>query len=174
LAAILRHETPPDPDFEQLNPQVFEEHRLHPWPEVLAEAEQASAALPTLIQQFGEEDLVSFDRFDWIADHEPLYTPIMGSTYGHVQEHLAQFYLDRHDLPRAAQIHETWTARVVQTGAPDALKGIALYNLACFYATHEQLEKAASILEQALTLYPHLKEWSLADPDLIALRSEQP
>jgi hypothetical protein len=71
----------------------------------------ASTARAQIGRRFAARDATS-DRFDWIADHEPLYTPIMGSTYGHVQEHLAQFYL--------------------------------------------------------------VKEWSLADPDLIALRSNQP
>jgi hypothetical protein len=51
------------------------------------------------------------------------------------------------------------------------LKGNVLYNLACFYALQSQLEKAAPVLQQALTLDPHLKEWSLSDPDLAALRS---
>ena len=46
------------------------------------------------------------------------------------------------------------------------MKGHILYNLACFYALHEQLEKAAFNLERALKLAPELKEWSLKDSDL--------
>ena len=55
---------------------------------------------------------------------------------------------------------------------PEVLKGIVLYNLACFYATHTQLEKASATLQQSLLLAPHLKEWSLSDPDLVVLRHQ--
>jgi uncharacterized damage-inducible protein DinB len=50
------------------------------------------------------------------------------------------------------------------------MRGIVLYNLACFYATHAQLEKAAVALPEALRLAPHLREWSKSDPDLLLLR----
>ncbi|MBA2288607.1 MAG: ClbS/DfsB family four-helix bundle protein [Ktedonobacteraceae bacterium] len=171
LIAVLHHETPPaSEDFEQINAQVFEEQRQRSWSEVLSDTEQVFTALTAHIQQFTEEDLVAFNRFDWIPEGEPLYTVIVGNSYGHAQEHFAQYYLDRHDLPRATHIYETWTNKVVQAEVPEPLKGIALYNLACFYATHAQLEKASAPLQQALTLYPYLKEWSLADPDLVALR----
>jgi tetratricopeptide (TPR) repeat protein len=172
LAAILRQETPPAAeDFELLNPQVFEKQRLRPWSEILSESEQAYDALVACVQQLGEEDLTSFNRFDWIPNQEPLYTVFMGNYYEHCQQHFAQYYLDRHDLPRATNIYETWANRVIQAESPTPLKGIVLYNLACFYATHAQLEQAGTTLSQALALAPFLKEFSLTDPDLIALRS---
>jgi hypothetical protein len=119
-----------------------------------------------------KEDLTTFNRFDWIPNGEPLYTAFMGNCYEHAQQHLAQYYLDRHDLPRATHFYESWTNRVVQTEAPEVLNVIVLYNLACFYATHAQLKKASAILPQALTLAPYLKEWSLSDPDIVALRQQ--
>ena len=173
LTAILNQETPPDfEDFEQLNSVVFEEQRHRTWSDALAESEQAYTELYTLVDQLPEEYLTAFNHFGWLPNGEPLYTVIMGSSYEHSRDHFAQYYLDRHDLPRATYIYECWTDRVVQTGAPEAVKGIVLYNLACFYATHSQLEKAFATLQQALTLAPHLKEWSLSDPDLIALRHQ--
>lgn len=171
LTAIPNQETPPDfEDFEQLNPVVFEEQRYHTWSDVLAESEQAYAELFTVIDQLKEEYLTTFNRFDWLPNGEPLYAIIMGSSYDHAREHFAQYYIDRHDLPRATDICESWTGRVVQTEAPEAVKGHVLYNLACFYATHSQLEKASATLQQSLALAPHLTEWSLSDPDLIELR----
>lgn len=173
LSAVLRQETPPSTEsFEQLNPRIFEEQRNRPWSEILSESEQVYTALLTSVEQVTEEDLTAFNRFDWIHDGWPLYTSFMGNYYGHAQEHLAQYYLDRHDVSRATQIYERWTHRLVQTGAPEPLKGHILYNLACFYATHEQVKKASTTLSQALTLAPHLKEWSLRDPDLVALRDQ--
>ena len=170
LTAILHHETPPSAEnFEQLNTQIFAEQRERPWSDVLSESEQVYAALVAHVEQLTEEDLTAFNRFDWIPDGWPLYTSFMGNCYEHAQQHLAQYYLDRHDLPRATDIYESWTTRVVQTEAPEALKGFVLYNLACFYALHTQLEKASATLHQALTLAPHLKEFSLTDPDLVAI-----
>ncbi|HEY7357801.1 MAG TPA: hypothetical protein VH590_15090, partial [Ktedonobacterales bacterium] len=174
--AVVQQETPPaSEDFEQLNPRIFEEQRERPWSAILAEDEQVYDALIDCTQQLSEEDLTSFHRFDWIPNQEPLYSIFMGNWYEHTQQHLAQYYLDRNNLPRATHIYETWANRIAQADAPEALKGTVLYNLACFYATHAQLEKAAATLSQALTLAPFLKEWSLADPDLIALRpADQP
>lgn len=173
LTAILQHETPPIPEnFEQLNIQVFEAQRERPWPDILSESEQAYAELVTLTEQLTEEDLTAFNRFDWIPNGEPLYTSFMGNCYEHAQQHLAQYYLDRHDLPQATYIYESWASRVVDAEVPEVLKGIVLYNLACFYATHARLEKASAILPQALTLAPYLKEWSLRDPDLVALHDQ--
>lgn len=170
LAALQRQETPPSSEnFEQLNAQVFEEQRERPWSEVLADSHQVYADLAAHVQPLTEEDLTAFNRFDWLPNGEPLYTAFMGNCYEHAQQHYAQYYLDRHDLPRATEIYETWANRVVTTEAPDSLKGIVLYNLACFYATHSQLEKASILLPQALTLAPYLKEWSRSDPDLLAL-----
>ena len=52
------------------------------------------------------------------------------------------------------------------------MKGWFLYNLACFYAQQNQLEKAAARLQEALAFAPDLKEWLKSDPDLVALRDQ--
>lgn len=173
LTAILQQqELPPDAQsYEQLNPIIFEEQCARPWSDTHAESEQVYAELLKLTGQLSEEDLTASGRFTWINEGEPLYIAFMGNCYEHAQEHLAQYCLDRHDLPQATQVRETWVERIVQSDAPGDLKGTVLYNLACFYALHEQLEKASRLLQESLTLAPRLKEWSLSDPDLVALRS---
>ncbi|MGZ3673741.1 MAG: TPR end-of-group domain-containing protein, partial [Ktedonobacterales bacterium] len=98
------------------------------------------------------------------------YTAFVGSCYEHDQEHLAQYYTDRHDLPRAIALRERCADRVIQTEIPAWVKGWFLYNLASFYAQQNQLEKAAARLQEALTFAPNLKERSKSDPDLAALR----
>ncbi len=173
LRAVLDHEPQPDlEDWESLNPRVFEEHRHTAWRNVLDHAERAYAAHTALIERLTDEDLGSFDRFDWLPDGQPLFVAVMGSSYEHAQVHLAQFHLERGDVVQARRICERWTARVVEARAPDAMKGVALYNLACFQATHDELERAGANLERALALYPgpRLREFSLTDPDLVALR----
>ena len=175
LQALQRHETPPGmDDYEQVNPLVFERQRQHPWSQVLAESDQAYDELLALAAQLGEDDLTASQRFDWIPDGQPLYTTFMGYCYEHAQQHLAQFALDWHDLSQALRIYEDWAGRVVATAAPAELSGSVLYNLACFYATHAEVEQAVTTLRRACTLHPPLAEFARTDPDLEAVRATHP
>jgi hypothetical protein len=137
LQAIIRKEPQPEArDFEQVNPLIFEEQRYRPWLAILSESDQAYADLIMLTAQLTEEDLTAWGRYDWVGDGMPLYTSFMGNCYEHTQIHLAQYFLERHENARALEIYEVWTNRVVEASVPETLKGYMLYNLACFYATH--------------------------------------
>ena len=174
LTAILQHQelSPSAQDEEQLNSIVFEEQQQHPWPEIHAESERVYAELITLAEHLSEEDLTVSNRFTSFTGGRPLYTAFLGRCYEHDQEHLAQYYSDRHDLPRAIEIREKCVNRVMQAEVPEWVKGSFLYNLTCFYAQQNHLEKAAALLQEALTLAPRLKERSKSDPELVALRDQ--
>ena len=174
LTAVLQHQEVPsrEEDEQQLNSMVFEQHRLRSWLDVHAEAERVYADLIKLFEQLSEEDLTTPNRFAAISGERPLYVVFLGPCYEHDQEHLAQYYSDRHDLPRAIEIREKCASRVIEAEVPARVKGAFLYNLACFYAQQNRLEKAAALLPEALTLAPDLKEWSKSDPDLAALRDQ--
>lgn len=173
LTAILQQqEVPPSAqDEDQLNATVVEEHRLLPWSAVHAESEQVYAELIKLVEQLSEEDLTTSNRFAAISRERPLYTVFLGPCYEHDQEHLAQYYSDRHYLSKAIEIRERCVNRIMRTEVQARVKGGFLYNLACFYAQQNRLEKAAALLQEALTLAPDLKEYSKSDPDLAALRN---
>jgi hypothetical protein len=110
--------------------------------------------------------------FSVIAEGSPRYVVFFGNGYEHLQEHLIQYYLDRHDLPRATQLREQCTDRVVQAGSPAWVKGWFLYKLAGFYA-QQQREKAAARLQETLALAPDLiSEWVENDPELGAMREQ--
>lgn len=174
VTAILQHqEIPPSEESEeQLNAMVFEEHKLHPWSALHAESERVYAELIELIEHLSEDDLTAPNRFPSITGEKPLYAAFIGNCYEHDQEHLAQYYSDRHDLPRVMQVREKCANRIMQAEVPAWIKGWFLYNLACFYTQQNQLEKAAALLPEALTFAPDLKEWSKSDPDLVALRNQ--
>ncbi|MBO0784379.1 MAG: hypothetical protein J2P37_36715, partial [Ktedonobacteraceae bacterium] len=91
---------------EQLNSMVFEKHKLRPWSEIHVESERVYAELIKLTELLSEEDLTLPNRFPSITGEHPLYTAFLGGCYEHDQEHLAQYYSDRHDLPRAIEIRE--------------------------------------------------------------------
>lgn len=174
LTAILQHhELPPsEDDEEQLNTMTFEKNKLLSWSDIHTESERVSAELITLIEYLSEEDLTTSNRFASITGGKQLYTAFLGSCYEHDQEHLAQYNLDHHALPRAIEIREKCANRILQAEVPAWVKGSFLYNLACFYAQQNLQEKAAARLQEALTLAPNLTERSKSDPDLSTLREQ--
>lgn len=84
--------------------------------------------------------------------------------------HLTQFYVDRNEMDRATKMQEKWVKDLDKRAVSSSMRGIALYNLACFYATTNETEKALEVLRQALLLDPDLAKWSKQDPDLASLR----
>ena len=175
LTAALQHQelSTDDESVEQSNSLVFEKHQQRPWSEIRAESERVYAELIRLMEQLSEEDLTTPDRFASISGERPLYAAFLGNCYEHDQEHLVQYYSDRHDLPLAIQIRENCANRIIQNEAwPAWVKGSFLYNLACFYAQLNQLEKANALLQEALTCNPRLKEKALNDSELVALHGQ--
>lgn len=172
LEAIHRNEPQPEGEpWETLNDRLVEENRDRTWPDVLAELDRSHDALCAGIERLSDDQLTAFGRYDWL-EGQPLHDAVMGSAYEHLQLHLAQYRLERGDLSEARRIHERSVARVLEADTPPALKGLVLYNLACFLALHGDLEQARSRLDSALALYPTplLAEFSSTDPDLAALR----
>ena len=174
LTASLQYQalSSSDQDEQKLNFIAFEQNKLRPWSDIYAESEQVYDKLIKLIEQLSEGDLTAPNRYSWISGERPLYTAFLGGCYEHDQEHFAYYYLDRHDLARAIQIRENCANRVIQAEVPDWVRGSFLYNLACFYAQHNYLEKAAARLQEALIRAPHLQERSKSDPELITLRNQ--
>jgi tetratricopeptide (TPR) repeat protein len=171
LQSIIEESPPPEEvDYEQLNPIIFLEQQDRSWPDILSESDEVYAELIRRTEQLTEDDLMIADRFEWMPKGTPLYILFMGNSYEHAESHLTQYLLDRHDPERAMQTYEAWASRVTDSSMPDLMKGYAYYNLACFYATHSQLEKAEPALRQAFELYPDSREFAKTDSDLDSLR----
>ena len=169
LQAILLGEPQPESeDFEQRNPVLFEQYRARSWSEIFAASEQVYNELLTVAAQLSEEDLTASNRFDWSPDGDPLYIHIMGNMQHH-QGHLVQYAVEHGKLELAVETYERWVKTVLEAGVPDTLQGFMLYNLACFYATHNRVEQARTPLQQSFSLYPLLREAALTDSDLVEL-----
>jgi tetratricopeptide (TPR) repeat protein len=170
LAAAARGETPPNfDDFDRLNAENFEKCRMRAWPQLIAEADQAHADLSAGMQALPEDALSDPDRFAW-QNGRSLLSSVVGNGYWHPQAHIAQFYVERGDLPRATRFQELVTETLGQFGDDVTPRGVALYNLACFYAITGQHDRALKLLPEALRLQPDLVEWSKEDPDFVSLR----
>ncbi|GCE15424.1 TPR end-of-group domain-containing protein [Tengunoibacter tsumagoiensis] len=166
-AHLQQRPQPASEPFEIINPLIFEENRYRSWPEILVESDQVYADLIELTEQLTEEDLTASDR---LQKGMPFYLSFMGNCYEHTQIHLGYYLLERHDVEGAQEIYEVWANGVIEADVPELLKGYMLYNLACFYATHNQLERAETSLQQAFALYPETREFARTDPELVELQ----
>ena len=140
-------------DTDVINARTYEQQRLRPWQDVLADAAHATNALIAQVERMDESELRATDRFAWQND-QPLWTRIMGAGYWHPMAHLAQWYAERGDLARATEIQEQLPKTLAELDSTPEARGGALYNLACFYATTEQTGHALAPLRETLTLHP--------------------
>jgi tetratricopeptide (TPR) repeat protein len=172
LAAAARNEPSPTyDDIDQANAEIFEEHRHQTWAEVLEKSQRAHDELIRHLQMMPEEDLIDANRFPWQSGR-PLWREIAGNGYSHPLTHIAQFYVERGEREHATQIEETAAPLLRALDDSPNWHGIILYNLACYYATAGQKEKAIDGLRQALRLNPDLTQWSQQDPDFASIREE--
>jgi Protein of unknown function (DUF1706) len=169
-AAVEAQPQPENVDFQDMNPVIFEQNRDRAWPDVLAESDQVYADLIRQTEQVSEDDLTIADRLDWAPKGSPLYLLYMGSSFDHAANHLSQYSADRGDSERAISTYAEWASHVTGPEMPGFLRGFALYNLACFYATHDQVELARPPLREAFELFPAGREIAKNDSDLDALR----
>jgi tetratricopeptide (TPR) repeat protein len=171
LAAAAHSESPPNvDDYEQLNAQTFEACRMRPWSEIIAESDQVHTDLLANVRSMSDADLADSSRFAW-QNGRSLVSSVVGNGCWHPQLHLAQFYVERGDLPRANRIQQELTEAFRQFGDELMPRGTLLYNLACFYATTGQSDQALALLPEALRLQPDLVEWSREDTDLTSLHN---
>jgi tetratricopeptide (TPR) repeat protein len=169
-AAVEEQPQPQGVDFEDMNPVIFAQNHDRLWPDILAESDQVYADLIRQTERVSEDDLTIADRFDWAPKGTPLYLLYMGNSFDHAANHLSQYAADRGDLERAISTYAEWASHVTDPEMPGTLRGFALYNLACFYATHGRLEPARPALRESFQLYPDGREIAKNDPDLDALR----
>jgi tetratricopeptide (TPR) repeat protein len=124
--------------------------------------------LVTQVREFDPEALADPNRYEWQSGRS-LLSSLVGNGFWHPESHIAQCYIDRGDLPRATRMQEALIEQLGQYGDQLAPRGEALYNLACFYATSGQADKALALLPEALRIQPDVVEWSKEDPDLVSL-----
>jgi len=168
---LERGETPPQlPDDNEQNQIIFQTYRDQSWPEVIAAAEAAHAGLSALLQGYSEADLTTPNRLPSPRDY-PLWRDFLSSGYAHPVLHYADFYLEHGDMARATSLQQQLAKNSASLGDDDA-RGVADYNLACFYAKTGQKDPALALLPNALKLAPRLIEWSKEDPDLVSLHAE--
>jgi len=102
---------------------------------------------------------------------QPLWQSVPNHTYNHLAEHLATWHIDRGDAAGAEQAAK-WGYELANSAFPDQrTRGVAAYNLGCFYAKHGRAADAMPYLRNGIELRPDLRDWAKRDPDLDPIRS---
>lgn len=152
-------------EIDRRNAETLARGRAQSWDEVTAEARAAHEAQVAALQLVEARLL-----FDAILGNRPLWRSVLGNGFLHPQAHLAAFYRHQGDSERAARITERGSNLLLQRLPIPEVRGLALYNIACAYATTGRALEAIARLRAALPLDPELAEWSRHDADLDSLR----
>lgn len=156
-------------DDERLNAQNYEAQRDRSWADILADADQVMQALVDDLAPFSDEDLKKPGYFP--QPDRTIFGLYVGNALSHPAQHYTDYYVLRGELARAEQVQERVT-HVYRNLSDNYSKGIADYNLACFYARTNRPEQALALLPAALRLAPDLTGWSKEDPDLVSLHDK--
>ncbi len=166
----LAHGESVPPEKPKSNQAIFQEWRDRSWSDVVAAATESFTAWLALLESYSESDLITPNRLPPPCE-KPLWRYILHSGYLHPMEHYADCYLEQGDLIRATMLQQKMAKDRANLGE-DESRGIANYNLACFYAKTGQKSLALELLSSALKLAPSLVEWSKEDTDLVSLHDE--
>jgi tetratricopeptide (TPR) repeat protein len=171
VAAGLDRPYPQVADFDQVNAELFEQHRSEPWPVVLAMLDRAHRALSKYTRALDEEHLGDTGYLPW-RQGQPPWRLIVGNGYIHPISHIALYHTQQGQLELAAQMQEEAAALLAGLDSSAEWQGVVRYNLACHYALAQENERAIALLAEALQRNPGLRDWSLQDTDLDSLRND--
>jgi tetratricopeptide (TPR) repeat protein len=103
--------------------------------------------------------------------NQALWQNVPNNTYYHLAEHLAYWHIDEGDEAAAEAAAKWGHDLAISTFPDDRTRGVAAYNLGCFYAKRCQAAAAVPQLRKAIELRPDLREVARQDRDLDPIRS---
>jgi tetratricopeptide (TPR) repeat protein len=158
-------------DDDHENAQIFADHRDTSWADARRMIDDAYHRITEFVQAASETDLADTEKSPW-QDKRAIWRGIAGNTASHALLHLSQYYAEHGQRDRALRMQETVAEKIIALDDSPAGRGVAIYNLACFYAIAGYTQKAITRLAEALRLYPDLTDWSKQDPDFTSIRDE--
>jgi tetratricopeptide (TPR) repeat protein len=158
-------------DIDQVNEEIFHEFNRQSWGEILAYSMEAKSALIGAVQTVSDEDLLTGELLPWQSGRE-MWKLILGTGYIHPLTHYSQAQIKLGYLHQAREIQEEMRKVLMALDESPSWQGVAVYNLACFYALAGEKEQSISNLKEALRLNPALTDWSKQDPDFDSIRED--
>ena len=153
------------PHFEgDLSAEIYSATRDHTAATVIANAERSWDQILSAIGACAKEDL------ERPHPHRQDRKLIDGSPGDHLGAHLMWCYLEAGD-DEAAEAVQLWARDLSNRLSDDPRsRGLASYNLGCFYARVGRVDDAVTLLREGFEGAPYLKEWAERDPDLDPIR----
>lgn len=153
---------------EQHNDRAYEAMRHQSAAAVRDSADRSWEVLAAALEACSDEDL---EKPRLRRPEQVVWQVIPGNTYFHVAQHLG-WWSSEHGADEAAEDAAIWAHDLAITTFPsEASRGIADYNLGCFYAARGQVEKAIPYLRSGFELNPIVREVARQDTDLDPIRS---
>jgi hypothetical protein len=171
LNALNNLDQPPPEQapFEERNHQNYLNNHTRPWAEVDAEYARSFDEIVAHASKYSDEELTARDHFPRIAN-STLQATILGNAYSHTVTHLAELF-DRHGGPKSGQeLQEQAVKKLIAVDPSPRTKGVALYNLACYYSLAGNSARAIELLQAAFPMDASLVEFSKGDTDFDPLR----
>ena len=145
--------------------------RTHPLPAaaILESASHSWDELASAVEACSEEDL-TLPRSR--QPGQALWQTVPNNAYFHLAEHIGYWYTETGDQA-AAEAVAKWGYELIRgTFDDDRQRGVAAYNLGCFYAARGRAGEAMPYLRDGIRLRPDLREWARQDRDLDPIRSD--
>jgi hypothetical protein len=140
--------------------------------DLVREASRATTqALVDGVSATSDEDLVDPSRHRWLAGRK-LWLQIIVRGFWHPTGHLGEYCLEHGQAAGALALQARAVALSADLSAPEAARGMALYNLACAQARAELANDALSSLSEAIGLNSDLRANAGRDRDLLSLRGD--
>jgi tetratricopeptide (TPR) repeat protein len=172
LASIVQGEpTESDYNFDEANQQIYAQYHHIAWGDVESFLDSVHKELINQLEQLESQTLLEVGHYETL-ENRPLWRYIVSIAHTHPLAHMSEFLLKRGRQDQAIQLQESAYQKVSSLSDEPSWTGVALYNLACYYALAGANEKAILRLREALALRPDLEAWSLEDPDLESVRFE--
>jgi hypothetical protein len=171
VLAVLAGKTPAHVDDDQINPEVYSQHKDQSWEDVDTLVETSLKRMGEAIALISEDDLLRDDFYPW-EQGRPLWREIVTNIYTHPVIHLSEWHIKRGSSSRAAEIYQEMTGQLTSLDDSPDWQGTIRYNNACSFSLLGDKETAINELGEALKLNPGLTEWSRQDPDFEPIRGE--
>jgi hypothetical protein len=154
-------------EVQRHNDATFARERMRPWPDVLADSDDAFEALLIQVEALTEPQLAE-TGYPWL-DGFPFWASVAG-TFEHTLEHLADYYREHGGWPHAEHLLDRQAAGLLALDGSDHMRAYVSYSQGGFWATAGRPDRAIPLLRDALTCDPQLVAEAQHDTRLDALR----
>jgi tetratricopeptide (TPR) repeat protein len=172
LVSIYQGNHPSDyGNFDEANQEIYAQYHNLSWENIETVLHSVQYELVNQLEKLDVSRLLEIQHYAALGDI-PLWRYVVSTAHTHPLAHMSDYLLKRSRQEKAIQLQENAYQIVSSLSDDPSWTGVALYNLACYYALAGANEKAILRLREALALRPDLEAWSLEDPDLESVRFE--